>query len=83
MISPLPQGPEHYLATVTELAAKLTDVVTTAPAHSMGLDALLMAFHAVALSHPCCTRAAALSAMRHANQLLQATQQPGFGHTTH
>ena len=75
--------PEQYLATVRELADRLTEVVEKAPAHSMALDALLLAFHAVATSHKCCTRDAGMGAMRVGNRLVAESHVPAFGQSVH
>lgn len=83
MNTPITHTPEQYLATVRELAERLTEVVEKAPSHAMALDALLLAFHAVATSHKCCTHDAGRAAMRTGARLVGESQAPAFGQSVH
>lgn len=83
MSSPAPQTPEQYLATVRALADRLTEVVEKAPTHSMALDALMLTFHAVAITHKCCTEDAGRRAMRIGASLVAESQAPAFGQSLH
>lgn len=83
MNMPITHTPEQYLATVRELADRLTEVVEKAPAHAMALDALLLAFQAVATTHKCCTRDAGIAAMRTGTRLVGESLAPAFGQSVH
>ncbi len=62
-------------AAARRLAASLTDIVSQQASHQTGLQALLFAYAAVAMCHPCCAHGAAIAA-RAAADLIEANTAP-------
>ena len=67
--------PQLNEAAARRLAASLTDIVSQQASHQTGLQALLFAYAAVAMCHPCCAHGAAIAA-RAAADLIEANTAP-------
>lgn len=67
--------PQLNEAAVRRLAASLTDIVSQQASHQTWLQALLLAYVAVAMRHPCCAHCAAIAA-RAAADLIEANTAP-------
>jgi hypothetical protein len=65
----------EHIAEVTELTHVLIDVVTEQRTHRIALEALIAAFAAVAVAHPCCAQQAAHTARKVA-ALIETTPAP-------
>lgn len=65
----------EHIAEVTELTHVLLDIVTEQRTHRIALEALIAAFTAVAVAHPCCTQQAAHTA-RQVAALIETTPAP-------
>lgn len=65
----------EHIAEVTELTHVLLDIVTEQRTHRIALEALIAAFTAVAVAHPCCARQAAHTA-RQVAALIETTPVP-------
>ena len=61
---------QSYVDQVSAAAISLVDAATDLPSHQLMLDALLAAYMAVAISHPCCTHHAGVKARRCGMDLL-------------
>lgn len=64
-----------HMAEVTELTHELIDIVTEQRTHRIALEALIAAFAAVAVAHPCCAQQAAHTA-RQVAALIETTPAP-------
>lgn len=65
----------QHMAEVTELTHALVHIVTEQRTHRIALEALIAAFAAVAVAHPCCAQQAAHTARNVAN-LIETTPVP-------
>lgn len=63
------------LELVTSLAGQLVEIVSAQPTHSVPLQALINAYIAVAMCHPCCAQQAAAAA-RAAADAIEASAAP-------
>lgn len=61
---------QSYVAQVSDAASVLVDAAAELPNHQLMLDALMAAYMAVAMSHPCCTHHAGMKARRCGMDLL-------------
>lgn len=68
---------------VGALARRFLDMVSDAPTHSIGLNALLQAFASVAVSHPCCTHNAGQKAYEIGVFLMDRAREQGPIHANH
>ena len=67
--------PQLNEAETKRLAVSLTDIVSQQATHQTGLQALIWAYAAVAMCHPCCAQGAA-NAARAAADLIEANTAP-------
>lgn len=54
----------EHLSKVTTLAHRLVDIAADQPTHEVAMEALISAYAAVAVCHPCCMQKAADMARR-------------------